>query len=182
MNDRNLKDILIEFKKISPREEFSSRLRTELLSREAQALPVAQLMNVHVMGPSRAYLQFSKPLNALAFAVASVLVIVGVYTITQELSPLFLPGINQREISAEAAEIEKEINIQLSQIDYFQQASHESTKALTQVTQKNLDHLNEVLIQNEAASVQQSSEEAPNPLTQEQINGELQKMLDEVTK
>jgi len=155
-----------------PTESFARRLRMELLSKENRVRPVAELVNVHAIGPGavRSLSPFARPMNALAFAVAGILVIMGVYTITRELSPLFLPGLNQRAMSAEAAAIEREIDIQLSHIDYFQQTSTESSVALKQVTEKNLDHLNEALIKNEAASFEE-------PATPESIDAQLDEML-----
>jgi competence protein ComGC len=192
MKDSDIRNILKTFQQLQPTEEFSGRLKQKLEALHTiKQLPVAKLMNVRPAESAYAFTiasrlrrlsPFPQSANAFVFAVASVLVLVGVYTITKELSPFFLPGLNQRGISAEADMVQTQINIQLSQLEYFQTTSQNSAAALKEVTEPGLDHLNEALIQNESQAVEKSPEAAEIPERNKDINSQLEQMLEEVSR
>lgn len=181
MRKKDIYTILKKFQSIQPDADFAQKLRTELLSRQQPQkpfveIPLARLMNVrstHAYSTRMSYVQ--QPFNAFAFALTGILIVVGVYTITQELSPLFLPGLNQKRITAEAEMVGKQIDIQLSQIEYFKTTTQKSASALKEVTEPTLDHLNETLLKNESQSLVDAD-------SQQNLNEQVQDLLQVVQK
>lgn len=175
MNERNIIRILKEFKKLAPRDDFVRESRARVLSSIVRhAAPQARLTGFK---PQLNSLR-SPLLNTFTFVFTGAIVLFGVYVITQELSPLFLPGLNQKAVSAEAEMVGKQINIQLSQIHYFEQTSKDGIQALKEVTEPGMDHLNQALIENEAESVKKTTEPEKELTTDEGTNGEIQRMLE----
>ncbi len=174
MKDKELQDILKQFSRLEPRGSFARESKMRVC-----ALPQRSASASAELASYPAF--FQRSISSLTFAVASVLIILGIYTMTRELSPLFLPGLNQKKISAEAESVNKQIDIELSQIAYFQNASKESSRALKQVTQPQLDHLNETLIENEARNVT-SSPAIGETNKNQQTNREIQDILQEISK
>lgn len=175
MTEKDIQKILTEFKRLSPRKEFINASKMRIFSIVPDEKPQALFM-----GTNPVFLRTS--MNSLTFVFASIVIIMGAYLATQELSPLFLPGLNQKKISAEAEMIGKQIDIQLSQISYFQKTSEESADALKEITSKNLDHLNETLIQHEAQTVQKTSDPEQKVQAHETITNEVNELLQEVSK
>ena len=76
---------------------------------------------------------------------------------SQYFSPLFLPGLNQDKVIAEADMIDSTITIQLSKLNYFDTASQASAHALSQVAAPTLNHLNATVILNDSQQIQELS-------------------------
>ncbi|KKS83006.1 MAG: hypothetical protein UV58_C0002G0016 [Candidatus Wolfebacteria bacterium GW2011_GWC1_43_10] len=87
---------------------------------------------------------------SLSFTVGVAVLILSIFYATRELSPLFLPGLNEKRVVAEAEMINSQIDIQLSQLEHFQETSQKGNQALQQAANTQLNHLNETVIEKEA--------------------------------
>jgi hypothetical protein len=96
---------------------------------------------------------FSTTFRTVLLASATVAVLAGIYFATTQLSPLFLPGLSQNGIIAEADMINATINLQLSHVQRFEQTAKESTAALKEVSTNNPGHLNETIIKTEQGKI-----------------------------
>jgi len=153
MKPKEILHILQSLKDIEPRKDFSEESRFLILStKQKHSLKEYLPSRVSLSGVlSQSFL--SHPLRAIAFTFAGVLIIVTAYTATQEISPLFLPGLNQGKVVAEAEMINKTINIELDRLEYFDATNKTGSSALNQVTSKQLDHLNQSILEKEAQNI-----------------------------
>lgn len=149
-NPYNIVELLSEFRRIEPREEYSRLSKERILSSSQTSTPEL------ISSPSSLLLRTS--FNSLSFALVGMVLIVGVYYATQQLSPLFLPGLNEKSITAEAEMVESRIDVQLSQLNYFENTSQESNAVLQQVGENSLDHLNTPIIEQETSHIEKSAE------------------------
>ncbi len=149
----NIIELLSQLRRIEPREEYT-RLSKERILSSSQEIYTPEL----TASPSSLFLRSS--FNSVSFALVGMLLIVGVYYATQQLSPLFLPGLNEKSITAEAEMVESRIDVQLSQLNYFENTSQESNTVLQQVSENSLDHLNAPIIEHETSQIEEHTDTA----------------------
>ena len=146
----NIIELLSQLRRIEPREEYT-RLSKERILSSSQEVYTPEL----TYSPSSLLLRSS--FNSVSFALVGMVLIVGVYYATQQLSPLFLPGLNEKSIIAEAEMVESRIDVQLSQLNYFENTSQESNILLQQSSENSLDHLNVPIIQHETSHIEENT-------------------------
>ncbi len=155
MKNDQLKGLLQEFRRITPRAEFS---------RESRTLIIARKPNISTIQPHTVSVTWAQRLRTGAFntirigsfvAVATAIILISFYA-TRELSPLLLPGLNTQRITAEAQMLNSAMNIELNNLGYFNTSSQESTNALEQLSQKQLNHLNDTIIKSEVKELNQA--------------------------
>lgn len=184
MKDTQLKNILRSYQQITPDQEYSRKARAHILS-----LPSAQHEVVAVPvfagnSPALSSALFTT-FRVGAFISGGIAVLLLSFWATTQLSPFFLPGLNSKNITAEAEMINSSIDIQLSQLSYFEQASQESAQVLHDVSEKRMDHLNTPLIVKENKEIQETIATTPSPATAEDasaVAGEVNSMLNELSK
>ncbi|MFA6136280.1 MAG: hypothetical protein WC705_02895 [Candidatus Paceibacterota bacterium] len=154
METKRLKSILGSFKNIHPKNDFSASskrlvLQSQQIHNEEGNLAVSigngsfSILNYFTYAP-----------RAISFVLGSLVILVSVYYATRELSPLFLPGLNEKKVVAEAEIVNSNINIQISQLDHFQKTSAESLKVLDQVSKDQFNHLNQTILDKETKVIQ----------------------------
>lgn len=152
MRTKDLQNILGEMRSIKADEGYVARSRMLVLSS-----PRLSKSDSSVPETNDSLSKFLwGPVRIVSFVTAGFLLIFSLYSLSQELSPLFLPGLNQKKITAEAEAVDAAINIHLSQIAYFEKTSKETSKILEQIAVKQLDHLNEIVIQKETEEIASS--------------------------
>jgi hypothetical protein len=116
--------------------------------------------------------------RGLAITTAAVGLFIIIYLATSQLSPLFLPGLNQRGIVAEADMVNTSIDVQLSHIQHFEQTASESASALKEVAANTPAHLNESIIKGEQTEIYSTN---PANLTSSTTN-DVNNILNMITK
>ena len=117
------------------------------------------------------------PLQLASFVAVMTLLIGATYYATTQISPLFLPGLNQDRIVAEAEMIEQSISIELERLDYFVYVAEESTSVLNSVASSEFDHLNTTTIEKEAQQL-----EEVGALSDNELSDELNILLNQLTQ
>lgn len=133
---------------LAPSQDFSARSRRLVLASARTPHQDATLETMH------AHRTTVIVVRTALFATGTAIVLAGLFYGSRYFSPLFLPGLNQDKIVAEADMIDSTITIQLSQLHYFDTASQASTHALNQVAAAPLNHLNATAISNDADQIQ----------------------------
>ncbi len=136
---------------LAPSQDFSARSRRLILASPRATEPDAAL------GSMRTHRTVVIIVRTALFAAGTAVVVAGLLYGSQYFSPLFLPGLNQEKIVAEADMINGTITIQLSQLNYFDTASQASAHALNQVAASPLNHLNTTAISNDTEQIQTMS-------------------------
>lgn len=166
MNERDIIKNLKRFGAIEPEKGYTAQSRFLILSapRLARRIPVTRLVfNMNYF------------LRAGSLVGLGVVLIVAAYAATRELSPLFLPGLNQNRIVAEADMINSTIDIELQRVNYFEKATKEGTLALTQVTTASPDHLTAEVIEKEADQIEAL-------LPEQEFNQEINDILNQINE
>jgi len=101
----------------------------------------------------------TRSFKIVSFSLIGLTMALAVYAVTQELSPLFLPGLNQNKIAAEAEAINATINIEFDRIERFDIAAQESAQALSEAGPQAFSHLNETIIQREAQRIERTTQQ-----------------------
>jgi hypothetical protein len=140
---------LHRFRALKPAEDFSARSRRLILA----STPVP---HANETGEALRVGRFSTiVVRTIFFTAGTAITIAGIFYGSQYFSPLFLPGLNQDKIVAEADMINGTITIQLSQLHYFDTASQVSAQALNQITDTtSLNHLNATAISDDTQQIQ----------------------------
>jgi hypothetical protein len=156
MNKKEVVKNLERFRGIRPDKDFSQKSRLAIIQvpftptlHEKVTLDAATA-GLHAYTVSGL---FSTTFRTVMVASATLAVLAAIYFVTVQLSPLFLPGLNQNGIVAEADMINSTINVQLSHLQRFEQTSRESAAALKEITVNNPSHLNETVIKNEQEKI-----------------------------
>jgi hypothetical protein len=167
---------LEQFRKITPNEAYSRHSLNVILS----TLPKQKIEKPYQTKiQTTSFVSLIK--NSWRIAVLSgamIALITAIYFATSELSPLFLPSLNQNKVVAEAQMIKATIDIQLSHIQKFEESAQQSTIALKKVASNNPTHLNESVIKNEEKEIDLSQILNQSPTTTQSINS----ILNELTK
>lgn len=180
MKDKDIIKTLELLKHIEPRESFSKESRLLIMS-SSQKTPLQRMIPTKVSLSGVLSHSFAQhPLRALAFTVAGVALIVTAYTATKEISPLFLPGLNQNKVVAEAEMVNKTINIELQRLEYFDATNKTGSSALNQVTSEELDHLNTSILQKEVGTIDQKV--SSSSLDNSELNAQLNTILQQVNE
>ena len=127
MNKKQIINNLKLLKEINPENDFSRKSRLAILQTPFVSKKVLQdesILSALEMAPIKLKNYslksiFSNGGRAISVAMATAIILVGIYFATSQLSPLFLPGLNQSKVVAEADMINNTINIQLSHISKF---------------------------------------------------------------
>ncbi len=144
----SITDHLHRLAAIAPAQDFSERSRRLVLASAPAPHHDTTLEAIHVH-------RFSTiVIRTALFATGTAIVLTGLFYGSQYFSPLFLPGLNQDKIVAEADMIDNTITIQLSQLNYFDTTSQASAHALNQVAASTLNHLNTAVISNDTQQIQ----------------------------
>src|SRR3989344_3527451 len=97
MRNKELFTILNEFKKIKPKEGFVLQSKPLILSQPRNSFSSSQApIQVGLRGYAASLTR------VMSFSLAGILLVLSIYYATRELSPLFLPGLNQEKVVAEA--------------------------------------------------------------------------------
>ncbi len=147
------------FREIQPKEEFSNRSKTALLSYFSQnkSYPKLETTLAKKESPKLVSSLVRKVAVSFSFTLAALILLVGIFYLTREISPLFLPGLNESKIRAEAEVINNQINIKFSQLEKFKETASQENKILRQTATNQLDHLNEIVLDKEKKEVDLSS-------------------------
>lgn len=164
LNHKELITQLEQFRRIHPRAEFSRDSKTLILS-----LPQNQSKVPACVAPVSFgyYIQYglSSILRIGSFVGIGLSILVISLYATNELSPVLFPGLSPQSITAEAEMVTSNMNIELSRLGYFDTASQESSAALKQLSQKQFNHLNDIIISSEATDLRKVTA-APSDETQ----------------
>ena len=121
---------------------------------------------------------FESSWRTLAVAGAVAALIAAIYFTTSQLSPLFLPGLNQGGVVAEAQMVNTSIDVQLSHIQRFEEDASESASALKGVASNAPSHLSESVIKSEQFGITSATPSNPSASTTDAVNS----ILNELTK
>jgi hypothetical protein len=144
-------DRLHRLNALAPTQDFSARSRRLILASAQAAHSDTIPETLH------AYRFSTIMVRTTLFAAGMAIVLTGLFYGSQYFSPLFLPGLNQDKIVAEADMIDNTITIQLSQLHYFDTTSQASAHALKQVANPTLSHLNTAVIFSDTQQIQMLS-------------------------
>ena len=173
-SDKILK-ILKEVRKIVPNSDFTKKSRFLVLSSQPDEISSENPALV----PTTSFGNFALIFKASSFSLAGVLLLVFIYYIGMQISPLFLPGLNYKNIIAEADSVNSQINIQLSQLRYFKEASNEGQNVLKEVSLNSPNYLSRPVISKEAQSINQS---VLDPSYNNQVSQETNNILNQLSQ
>jgi hypothetical protein len=173
MNKKQIINKLGLLRGIEPGKDFTQKSRliivqmpfTPTINDEVSLVPV----NVGLRNYSVGTL-FSNGFRSILMVSATIAVLAGIYFATTQLSPLFLPGLNQRGVVAEADMINAAISVHFSPIDKFEQTTKESADALKEVTTDAPSHLNSTVIKNEQSKVDSAFTTDPQSQNNEDVS------------
>jgi hypothetical protein len=179
MKMHDIRKTLNILREVKPDPRFTERSRALIMASARK--PAAEGASAQLMGASPVASYLVSLMRIGSFVTASAVIVVALYYATQELSPFFLPGLNPGKITAEAEMINSNINIELSQIQQFSQTAEESSSILHEVNQKNLNHLNDTILNKETNNINQTLPIA-SPSTVDSVNGQIDSLLQELNK
>ncbi len=181
MNKRDIITLLHTFKRIRPDDAFS-RTSKNLIMAHVPSQAVHEASDAQLQRtPGRFALSLQAPLRSISFLIAGIAIaVMSVYAI-EELSPVLLPGLNSQKITAEAEIVNQQMNIQLSQLHTFDATVQQSNDALHQITQPQLNHLNNTIIQQETATVN-GSIASSSPASADQTTQQVNDIIDQLSK
>lgn len=168
MNNR-IHNVFKQLKEIHPDAAYSSMAKRLILAAPRQTkreIFTAQSMSARPYALSL--------INTASLVAVVGLLAIGAYVATTQLSPLLLPGLNQKKIVAEADAINQTISIQLAQLERFKKTNEETATVLANVSSQQLNHLNDTIIANEAEKITQIEDRQ----TTQQINKDIKDILD----
>ena len=148
MRSPHITDHLHRLNALKPTEDFSTRSRMLVLAAPHTTSAITQ--------PTYR-ISTAIAIRTALFIAGSAIILGGLMYGSQYFSPLFLPGLNQDKVIAEADMIDNTITIQLSKLNYFDTASQASAHALSQVAAPTLNHLNATVILNDSQQIQELS-------------------------
>ncbi len=174
MTEKEILKAIKHFQAIQPNKDYSKKSRLTLLShiqpsRFGVRATLASLLN-NGLSPKA-------PLQLASFIAVMALLIGGTYYATTQISPFFLPGLNQDRIVAEAEMIEQSISIELDKLDYFVYVAEQSNDMLNSVASSEFNHLNTTTIEKEAQQL-----EKVEALSDNELSGELNTLLEQLTQ
>ncbi len=162
LNHKEIIEQLEQFRRIQPRAEFSEQSKSLILSSPRLSPELA----TPISWVTRLQYGMSSVLRIGSFvSVGLSILIISLYA-TRELSPVLFPGLSPQSITAEAEMLTSSMNIELSRLGYFDTASQESSAALKQLSQKQLNHLNDTIIGSEVTTIQKSTQSSPDETSQ----------------
>lgn len=162
LNHKEIIEQLEQFRRIQPRAEFSEQSKSLILSSSRLSPELA----TPTSWVTRLQYGMSSVLRIGSFvSVGLSILIISLYA-TRELSPVLFPGLSPQSITAEAEMLTSSMNIELSRLGYFDTASQESSAALKQLSQKQLNHLNDTIIGSEVITIQKSTQSSPDETSQ----------------
>ena len=181
MKHNQIIKILEQFRNITPDKAYSERSKNIILAtpftptvheNPSFAAVTADLRTISFTS------LFQSVWRGLAVATAAIGLFLIIYLATSQLSPLFLPGLNQRGVIAEADMVNASIDVQLSHIQRFEQDASESTSALKEVAASTPAHLSESVIKSEQTEINSASPNNPESSSTNDIND----ILNTITK
>jgi len=116
-----------------------------------------------------------RSLRIASFTAVAIFLSVAIYYATTQFSPLFLPGLDQSSIVAEADMVDQKITIEVEQIDHFSAVTKESNQLLDGVTKSSFDHLNSSAIGSETSQIDGLSGQSDT-----QLNNQLNTILQQI--
>lgn len=172
------KDLIKKLKKLSrimPSKDFSKKSKFLLasISPDEPSGKVGDIFTAPIFG------RFQIILKASTFSIVGIVALVFIYYFATQLSPLFLPGLNYKNIVAEADTVNAKIDIQLSQIKHFKEASSEGKSVLKEVSLNSFSHLNEPVITKEGDLILKS---IPDPVFNANTSKETNDILREISE
>jgi len=173
MKKRDLKKALSALHTIKPSKDYArtSRLNILLVPQKTDTFSSDFVVNGNSKHSFGVVLYANRTMRVASFVVGGAAIVMLAYVATQQLSPLFLPGLSQTKIVAEADSVDRIIDIELQRVTYFKTTSKESSNAINLITTKTLDHLNDGIINSEVQSLNVSS-------TDPQLNQNINEFLD----
>ncbi len=175
----NIISILNRFKRIKPDEAFSRTSKILILAHRPLNEPTKDYEALLRHTPNRFAFSIQAPLRSLSFLVAGVTIAVVSFYAIQELSPVLFPGLNAQKITAEAAMVNQQMNIQLSQLHTFDATVQQSNDALHQITQKQMNHLNTTIIQQETTTIN-GSVASSSPSSTDQVTQQVNSIINQL--
>ncbi len=178
MNKKQIINKLKVLKEINPENDFSKKSRLAILQTPFVSKKDFQgesILSALETAPAklRSYSLkniFSSSGRVISVAVATAIILIGIYFATSQLSPLFLPGLNQSKVVAEANMVNNTIDIQLSHITKFEQTAKASTTALKEVAATTPSHINSSIIQAEQSQIDSAFNADPQSQNNQDIN------------
>ncbi len=181
MKHNQIIKILEQFRTITPDKAYSERSKNIILATPftptIQESPSFAAATADLRTISFTSL-FQNVWRGLAVATATVGLFIIIYLATSQLSPLFLPGLNQRGVVAEADMINASIDVQLSHIQRFEQDASESASALKEVAANTPAHLSESVIKGEQTKINSANPSDSTSSTTSDVND----ILNSITK
>ena len=172
-NDETIIQALKALRAIEPDKDFTTKSRLLVLAapREDRVSATPVLVGALTTGRTIAV----RSLRIVSFTAVALFLCAAIYYATTQLSPLFLPGLNQNSIIAEADMVDQKINIEVQQIDHFSAVTKESNQILDGVTKSNFDHLNTSAIGSETPQIDSISGQSDT-----QLNSQLNSILQQI--
>jgi hypothetical protein len=171
-NDETIINALKALRSIEPDKDFTKKSRLLVLAAprdDRTSTPV--LTGALTAGRTIAV----RSLRIVSFSAVALFLCAALYYATAQLSPLFLPGLNQNSIIAEADMVDQKINIEVQQVDHFSAVTKESNRLLDGVTKSTFDHLNTSAIGTETPQIDSISGQADT-----QLNNQLNSILQQI--
>jgi hypothetical protein len=174
MKEKDLIRALRALQQIEPEKDYTKESRLLVLSSFKHNPLEATASLVSQFNPATVW---HAPLRIGSFLAVIALLVGGIYYSTTQLSPLFLPGLNQEKIVAEADMIERTINVELQQLEHFSYVATESNEALEEVSVNQADHLHTATLEKEADAIDRAL-----PQESVEISEELNQLLNTISQ
>lgn len=145
MTDKDLLQNLKSLKNITPRADYTSWSRMTILSFPKRLEPRWEMVGKGVLAES-----FNFGLSMVLTAAALILVLGGATSILRVMFLNNLPGVDTKGLITEADAVTKDIDIQLSEAEYYAVTAKEASIALKEVSVNGPAHINPLLIEREA--------------------------------
>lgn len=151
----NIEGKLKNLKSIKPDNDYSLKSLSSIIS----SPKISPVESISIWKKALTGFRLSSGV-VLASALVLVIFISALYLNTV-ISPLFLPGLNDKNVSAEADQINQSININLNEIKYHQMSQEIAKSTLESISKNN--------VATNTTSIVSSSEETINQLLDELV-------------
>lgn len=166
MTEQELIKQLKNLQNIQPEKEYARLSKTSILTSPRKPVRSWEMVGRGVLAES-----FTFGLSVVFVAIFFVLILGGAASVLRSVLLQNLPGVNTQTLISEADTIIKDIDIHLSEIEYYEVAAKQTSVALHEASINGPAHINPLLIEKEAEEL-----DFENP-----TNKDIDKLLDQVS-
>src|SRR3989344_8759728 len=147
MRETELLKNLRSLKAIEPSNDYAMRSKMAILN-----YPRKMAVGLEIAGQGVVVQSFNFGLSMILTAVTLIIILGGATTVLRSLLINSLPGVDTSGLISEAANVNKDIDIKLSEAEYYAVAAKETSVALREASSNGPAHANPLLIEKEAES------------------------------